>query len=183
MNIKAAETLSSLITEGGLKRIAEIGVWTGETTTYLLEHCDCIEEYYAIDPWMVHSFGGAKLMTRCSPKEWERMYKDVLLLQKRFSKLDVIRRFSLKAAKLFPPGYFDLAYLDADHFYESVSADISAWLPLTKYILAGHDYGKPTYSGVKEAVDEIFGDRAEILRGRVWVVRRKNGEDRKDIQM
>ena len=59
--------------------------------------------------------------------------------------------------------YIDLVYIDADHGYDSVLADIKAWLPKVKKgkIICGHDYSKTIHPGVVKAVDESF-DADEI---------------------
>jgi Methyltransferase domain len=58
-------------------------------------------------------------------------------------------------------GSLDLAFIDADHSYEMIFADIRAWLPKVKTggVLCGHDYGSSAgdHVGVKQAVDELIG--------------------------
>jgi hypothetical protein len=78
---------------------------------------------------------------------------------------------SLEAAALSKP--VDMVFLDADHAYTSIAADIDAWLPKTTRILAGHDYGHRAYPGVKKAVDERFG--AVTVQGQVWSVELPRG--------
>jgi hypothetical protein len=56
------------------------------------------------------------------------------------------------AAGLFKDGEFDIVYIDAEHDRDSVIADIKAWKPKAKHILAGHDYH--VFPGVREAVEE-----------------------------
>jgi hypothetical protein len=53
-------------------------------------------------------------------------------------------------------------FLDGDHEYEAVVADIKAWLPKARRLLCGHDYGHPDYPGVARAVDELFADRVVL---------------------
>jgi len=50
-------------------------------------------------------------------------------------------------------------FVDADHSYEGVKADIEAWRPLIVPggILAGHDYDSNDFPGVVRAVIEAFG--------------------------
>ena len=60
-----------------------------------------------------------------------------------------------------------MVFIDADHHYESVKADIAAWHPKVTRILAGHDYGHPKF-GVKKAVDELFPQAHTT--GRMWSV-------------
>src|SRR5208282_1648215 len=65
--------------------------------------------------------------------------------------------FSLDHAKLVPNGSVDFVYIDADHAYASVKADIVAWYRKIKPkgFIGGHDF---TYYqlGVPKAVTEMF---------------------------
>lgn len=47
----------------------------------------------------------------------------------------------------------DFLYIDADHSYEGVLADLQAWVPHVKKggVVAGDDYNHPRYPGVKRA--------------------------------
>lgn len=67
---------------------------------------------------------------------------------------------STRAARLFPPNTVDFCFIDADHSYESVSADLRAWWPIVKPggMLAGHDYlqSSPWLLGVTPAVHNFF---------------------------
>ena len=44
------------------------------------------------------------------------------------------------AARDFDDHSFDIVYIDAEHDYDSVMADIKAWMPKARHVLAGHDY-------------------------------------------
>jgi len=68
-----------------------------------------------------------------------------------------IRMTSVEAAKLYSDKSLDFVYIDADHEYEAIKADITAWLPKVKIggIIAGHDY--PAWEGVVRAVEELDG--------------------------
>jgi hypothetical protein len=64
-------------------------------------------------------------------------------------------------------GQYDIVYIDAEHDYDSVMADIAAWKGKAKYILAGHDY--QFFPSVKKAVHDS-GFVPEVT-GNVWRVR------------
>lgn len=66
---------------------------------------------------------------------------------------------------------FDFAFIDGDHSYEAVRADIANYSPLVRPggIIAGHDY-KSGWPGVVQAVDEAFGRRAIIGPKSIWSV-------------
>jgi cephalosporin hydroxylase len=68
----------------------------------------------------------------------------------------------------------NLVFIDSDHSYERVCADIRAWLPKVKVggVLCGHDYNRPGHShdGVRQAVNELIGsDKVVLFSGSlVW---------------
>lgn len=68
-----------------------------------------------------------------------------------------IRMKSTDASTFYSDGSLDVVFLDADHTYEAVKADIHAWMPKVKSggILAGHDYPWSHNHDVKRAVDEL----------------------------
>ena len=74
-------------------------------------------------------------------------------------------RFSVPTLATFSDHFFDWIYIDANHTYESVRADLEACLSKVRPggIIAGHDYINTTYwkdlnYGVVEAVDEFCAE-------------------------
>ena len=76
--------------------------------------------------------------------------------------------FSLQAATMYDAASLDFVFLDADHSYEGVSADIAAWTPKVKRggIIAGHDFCH-YFPGVIRAVLERF-PQVNVWRGTEW---------------
>lgn len=68
---------------------------------------------------------------------------------------------SVQMAATYQDTSLDFVFIDGDHRYECVKADIKAWLPKMKRggILAGHDYG--WCQDVRKAVHEIFGEEKD----------------------
>jgi predicted O-methyltransferase YrrM len=59
----------------------------------------------------------------------------------------------------------DFLYVDADHGYDAVRADLAAWVPHVKPggLIAGDDYDHPRYPGVKTAWDAFERDHRIAL--------------------
>lgn len=74
---------------------------------------------------------------------------------------------SPEAAGRFRDGEFDIVYIDAEHDYASVLADITAWKPKATHILAGHDYH--CFPSVAQAV-KAAGLEVTV-EGNVWQCR------------
>lgn len=122
--------------------IVEVGVLRGRSAFALLTAC--AGPVYCIDPWDDegnHAFPA--FMADCG----------------HFPNLRPIHGCSPEAAKRVT-GKVDMVFLDGDHSYEAVLADIDAWLPKTRKLLCGHDYWNlEGYPGVNRAVNEVFGER------------------------
>jgi len=119
--------------------VLEVGAWKGRSTIALLRGCKGI--VFAVDPWRGNGHG----------------YSEFIYNTTEFTHLVIVKMPSLKAATIFTAPV-DMVFIDANHEYESIKGDIEAWLPKTKKIICGHDYGDPLSPGVKQAVDETFDD-------------------------
>jgi hypothetical protein len=85
----------------------------------------------------------------------------------------LVRCNSALAARLFDDGGVDFVFIDADHSYEAVKADLAAWLPKVRTggLIAGHDHSDLYYPGVVRAVRETFGGNFKTPGpGSSWVV-------------
>jgi hypothetical protein len=81
--------------------------------------------------------------------------------QRRLSpfKCNLVKAFSVDAAKTFPDESLDFIYIDGNHEYKFVAEDLNAWYKKIRLggIIAGHDYisRRGMNFGVIEAVKEF----------------------------
>jgi predicted O-methyltransferase YrrM len=167
---------------GRHRRIVEVGVWKGRSTSILAKYTK--GTVWAVDNWLgtPHDPAQHKLYPDAAAAHAE--FRRNLRPHIKSGRVRVVRMNSFDAAwhlmkteAVREP--FDFVFIDADHSYEAVQMDISAWLPLirTGGLLAGHDY-KDTYPGVQRAVDEAFGARATIGPKSIWSVTVGGAKDR-----
>lgn len=132
----------------------EVGAWTGATTILL---ADLGFRTFAVDHWegsadtndglyaRARIVGKTRLFGAFCENVDRRLYRTVFTLI----------GDSLFHAKNWPRGLpISFLFIDADHRYEAVLADIKAWSPLVAPggIIAGHDFGM--FEGVNRAVIE-----------------------------
>ncbi len=143
-------------------RCAEIGVWQGDFSDEILRATSPLE-LHLIDPWTFQAefprrwYGGSKAVGQSSMD----MVHDTV--RKRFAgnaAVRIHRKSSLEAAADFPQDFFDWLYIDGDHSYEAVVADLEAWTPKVKRggFVTGDDYywrDESSKRSVKRAVDEF----------------------------
>lgn len=87
----------------------------------------------------------------------ETIYAEAKKLLANKEKFKLYRGDSLTIAEFIPDGALDAAYIDGNHYYREVLADIEAWYPKVRTggILAGHDYcNSDADIEVIQAVDE-----------------------------
>ncbi len=115
-------------------RIAEIGVFTGVNSKELMKYLD-VKELYLIDPWeKYHESYMEEIDFEASERKCRKRMK------KFGDKIKFVKEYSSNAVDKIPDN-LDYIYIDANHNYEYVKADIENYWNKLKIggILAGHD--------------------------------------------
>lgn len=145
----------------------EIGSYAGESAE-LFVASGAFSTLYCIDPWEMgydpnDTTAGDGLPI--AESEFDKRFRNNPVVVK-------VKRYSSDAAQMFADGAIDFIYIDGDHRYEHVKEDLELYVPKIKPggIIAGHDYGGPSTPGVKQAVDEYFGEKpVSLYTDRSWV--------------
>jgi len=149
--------------------VAEIGVYRGANAK-CLRTLFPEAQLYLIDPWMLSPeyVRGGGCITQ-DPTEMSKAFETVMECFGNDPLTKVIRKTSEDA--IHDVNCVDIAFIDGDHSYKSVIRDIELWQGKVREggILAGHDYGYPGLDGVKQAVDECFGNDVIIGSDYTWL--------------
>lgn len=151
---------------------AEIGVYRGTLTEYLLTKLPTINLLHAVDSWIHYPDFTAILNPKGSVinTPMEDIFEVFLENTERFEKrLSVHKMSSEDAAEIIPDNSLDFIFIDANHAYDYVKADIIMWTPKVKSggIIIGHDYNpeRPEF-GVIQAVNELIPDAK--IKEKIW---------------
>lgn len=140
--------------------IVEIGCLHGRSSIALAEGCQVGGTVWCIDPW--------------SDDGWRSFKEGVADV---YPNVRPVRAASPAAAEQVATPV-DMTFIDGDHTYELVMADLEAWWPLTSRLICGHDYihgPEAAFPDVAEAVDDFFGGspRIQVAPGTaIWYVRK-----------
>lgn len=168
--------LDRLVKANGWTRGAELGVLKGETFLHLLLQNPSLH-LLGVDTWepnpaqeAFRAEGGRGYVAHDLNGYFLSLEKTIIdrgWADRAF----LARTTTVEAAANVADYSFDFVFLDADHTYAGVSADIDAWLPKVRPggMMLGHDYNPDDFPGVVKAVDERF---KTILRypDKVWGV-------------
>lgn len=145
--------LASLFAELGFTIGAEIGTAAGDYAETLCKANPALK-LYCVDKWQ--PYHGYSDHTHKSTLDG--FYETAKAKLAPYN-VEMIRKWSVEAAKDFEDGSLDFCFIDANHRYEFVVADVAAWLPKIKSggIISGHDYNQSRQSrkklfGVVEAI-------------------------------
>jgi len=126
--------------------VAEIGTYVGDTTVSASKLVKQKEGTYIAVDW----FKGSPNTTGDHQHEELNGKKVIDVFKENIKQADtediitIYNMTSLEAADKIPDASIDICFIDADHHYENVKADILAFLPKIKPdgIICGHDFEK-----------------------------------------
>jgi hypothetical protein len=164
---------------------AEVGVWAGGFSARIVQ-LRKPSELHLVDPWQFlpslpeRMYGGAVASSQA--------YMDDLLASvvARFAgnpSVKIHRGTSAEVVQQFQDGYFDWVYLDGDHSYDAVLADLRAWLPKVKIggTIVCDDYtwvDEARTQSVKAAIETFLvahpGHKARLVFGQCLIEKRRN---------
>ncbi len=178
-----AKVIYDMAVTEGWNAGAELGVLRGDTLKFLVGKG---LHMVGVDTWRpatvmerLRNLGGRSY----EQHDLEKYYADLVewlgtdeadpndtRLPKRRAQL--MRMTTTKAAEMIAERTFDFVFIDADHTYEGVKADIAAWTSKVKPggMVMGHDYNSVAFPSVIKAVDEAFPNRT-LHDDHVWAAR------------
>ena len=149
--MKTRYEFADLIEEQQFKVAAEVGVYQGAFSEYLLRHTG-LDKLYSIDSWMMRNSPVAiKQATSCLAHYGERS--------------EIMHMLSEDAADHFDDGQLDFIYIDADHRARGFRRDLNAWFSKLRVggVLAGHDYVNENKTDIIPVLGQFMADRPELI--------------------
>lgn len=154
---RRGEWLRRLIRKNQWTAGAELGVAEGRTLFHLLRTCPSLT-MIGVDSFVSQYTGEPNTRWRLIVEEEAKKYGD---------RLTLIEKPTVEAAALVQDNSLDFVFIDADHSYEGVKADIELWRPKVRPggYLSGHDI---LALPVRTAVEELCPDFSIWKPDCVW---------------
>jgi predicted O-methyltransferase YrrM len=143
--------------------IMELGSWRGRSSSALAANTKGL--VVCTDTWQGSVEHHQMLEGKPTSGLWFAFQQNT----SRYDNIWPLHANSLAAARIISRGpmRFDLIFIDASHDYESVKADIQAWLPLLAPggHICGHDFMR---WGVKNAVRQLVPRHRLVPNTSIW---------------
>jgi len=150
--------------------LVEVGVWCGRSVIMLAQ---LLKEYqknlvtvYAVDTFTKTEGLTDEMKAFVDQYDLRALFEENVQRAGVADRIKILQGRSAACAERFINGELDAVFIDADHRYEAVYQDITAWYPKLKRsgIIAGHDYNDPEVArAVRECLPEAAG------RGHCWL--------------
>ena len=165
--------IEGLVKSEGWQFGVELGVYEGDTFKHLLTSCPGLR-LVGVDLFDSDFFQSTREGRPERTFNLEQSYEDLIHWRANHQyDAKLIRMPTIDAARFFEDGSCDFVFIDADHRYEAVNADIHAWFSKVRKggMIIGHDYNPQEFPGVVQAVNEWFGDDVQLYDDHVWACR------------
>ena len=149
---------------------AEIGSYIGESAE-IFAQSGKFKKFYCIDPWKAGYDPSDIASNRGCFDEVEATFD---ARAAKYPIIEKVKMTSSQAAARFSRSYLDFVYIDGNHTYCAVKADLRAFIPKVKPggFVGGHDYGWVGFGGSIEcAVLEELG-LPEIFDDGNWLIQK-----------
>lgn len=133
------------------KICAEVGVLHGDFSAEILKRKP--SELYLIDPWAEQDTAEYNDLNNHKQSKFDDIYHGVTARFRAQKNVTIFRTYSHHFAREFRPMTLDFVYLDGNHSYQGVLADLCMFWPMirTGGWICGHDY-QSAFIGVEQAV-------------------------------
>ena len=151
--------------QGATGRAVEIGSYSGEGTVVIAKH---FKEVLAVDPWL-NGYDINDVASQQCPMKF--VFEAFQERTTPLGNVSYSRGKSLDALEFVKDGGLDFIYIDGDHRYEGVLADLNGWKAKLRAggIMAGHDW---SFKTVQKALVEVFKDKEAVLfQGNSWGIK------------
>ena len=155
----------------GWGSIVELGVWKAGTAEFLLTNCPRLH-WYGVDSYDYQTGEPTEIGFNHYYGSQQERYEEAFVRLRPFSaRSRLFKERTVEAAQRFADESVDAVFVDADHRYAAVVADIGAWWPKIREggWMLGHDYELPS---VRRAVADSFPEPPLELPDRVWAVKK-----------
>jgi hypothetical protein len=164
MILPSREYFPQMLNALGLRHTGvEVGVHEGDFAFHIAQQW-LGWPLYLVDRW--RHVVGYNDSANVSDEAFNRMFVRVANRMRNIYDVGLLRMDSTLAAGLFADETLDWVYIDADHSYDAVMADLHAWYPKVRKggLVAGHDFlnlpdGGPITCHVKFAVEHFMASR------------------------
>jgi len=153
----------------------EIGSWKGCSAKAIAEQLiETGGTLICVDDWKGN--GNADTLQIATKEDVFHIFRNNMQILGLWDILKPMIMTSKEASLIVEDETLDFIFLDADHSYEEVKADILRWMPKLKYdgAFCGHDLD---HEGVRLATEELLSDKCIKLDGtRLWFYRKEVGD-------
>jgi hypothetical protein len=129
-----------------IKKLAELGVYSGDFAQQLLKNCESIAQYYMIDPWR-HLDNWNKPANK-ENKMFEQLLSETIS-KTNFAadKRTILRGKTTEVIERIPDGSLDFAYIDGDHTLKGITIDLIRIFPKIRDggWIGGDDFSKTVW--------------------------------------